>query len=261
MPDDGCRRSGRDGAEGSLALRKALAVIPVRFGSTRFPGKPLALIAGRPMIRWVVEGVRACRALDRVIVATDDPRILEAVRSFGAEAVMTSAEHASGTDRVAEVAAGCDHPIVINVQGDEPLVEGKMLDGLVDALQDPGLPMASLMARVTDMPGIDEPHRVKVVVDAGGNALYFSRSAIPYGASGFFYQHVGIYGYQREFLLGFQSLPPSRLEQAERLEQLRVLECGRRIRMIEIARPTLSVDVPGDIIKVEKFLKAQGTHD
>lgn len=244
-----------------MTLRQALAVIPVRYGSTRFPGKPLAPIAGRPMIRRVVDGVRSCRRIDRVIVATDDERILEAVRSFGAEAVLTSTTHESGTDRVAEVAASLDHPVVINVQGDEPLVEGVMLEGLVDALQDSDLPMASLMARVTDMTAFNEPHRVKVAVDACGNALYFSRSPIPHGAGDYFFQHVGIYGYQRDFLLRFRSLPSSRLERMERLEQLRVLESGYRIRMIEISRPTLSVDVPGDIIKVEQFLKEQGSHD
>jgi len=213
------------------------------------------------MIKRVVDGVRGCRLLDRVIVATDDDRIFDAARSFGAEAAMTSAGHASGTDRVAEVAAVHDHPIVINVQGDEPLVEGKTLDGLVEALQDPDLPMASLMARVTDLAGLEEPHRVKVVIDASGYAMYFSRSAIPHGAADYFFQHIGIYGYQREFLLGYRDLPSSRLEQAERLEQLRAIESGHRIRMIEIPRPTLSVDVPGDIIKVEEFLKAQGIHD
>lgn len=242
-------------------MRKVLAVIPVRFGSTRFPGKPLAVIAGKPMIQRVIEGVRTCRSLERVIVATDDARIFEIVRALGAEAVMTSPDHASGTDRVAEVAAANDYPIVISVQGDEPLVEGWTLDGLAETLQDPGLPMASLMARITDMSALSEPHRVKVVVDASGNALYFSRAPIPNGASDFFFQHVGIYGYQRDFLLGFRNLPVSRLERTERLEQLRVLENGYRIRMIEILRPTLSVDVPEDIMKVEKFLNEQESHD
>jgi 3-deoxy-manno-octulosonate cytidylyltransferase (CMP-KDO synthetase) len=244
-----------------MILRKVLAVIPVRFGSTRFPGKPLADIAGKPMIQRVIEGVRTCRSIDRVIVATDDMRIFKTVRALGAEAAMTSPDHASGTDRVAEVAAANDYPIVINVQGDEPLVEGWTLDGLTEILQNPGLPMASLMARITDMSVISEPHRVKVVVDASGNALYFSRAPIPNGASDFFFQHVGIYGYQRDFLLGFRNLPVSRLERTERLEQLRVLENGYRIRMIEIPRPTLSVDVPEDIMKVEKLLNEQESHD
>lgn len=241
--------------------RKVLAVIPVRFGSTRFPGKPLAQIAGKPMIQRVIEGIRASRSLDRVIVATDDARIFQTVRALGAEAVMTSPDHASGTDRVAEVAAALDYPIVINVQGDEPLVEGATLDGLAEALQDPGLPMASLMARITDLSASSDPHRVKVVVDASGDALYFSRAPIPAGASDYFFQHVGIYGYQRDFLLGFRHLPVLRLERTERLEQLRVLENGFRIRMIEIRRPTLSVDVPEDIMKVEKFLNEQEPHE
>lgn len=242
-------------------MRKALAVIPVRYASTRFPGKPLALISGKPMIQWVVEGVRACRSLDRVIVATDDSRILTAVREFGAEAVMTSPYHSSGTERVAEVAGVHDFPIVINVQGDEPLVEGRMLDGLVEALQDQNLPMATLMARVPDLSFFSEPHRVKVVADAAGYALYFSRAMIPHGAEDFFFQHIGIYGYQRDFLLEFHSLPPSRLENTERLEQLRVIENGLRIKMIEIDRPTLSVDVPEDIIKVEKYLYEKRSHE
>jgi len=234
---------------------KVLAVIPVRFGSTRFPGKPLALIAGRPMIQRVVEGVRSARSVDRVIVATDDARIFEAVRAFGAEAAMTSAGHVSGTERVAEVAAACDAPVILNVQGDEPLIEGATLDALAEALRDPGTLMASVMARVTDLSAQGDPNRVKVVVDAAGDALYFSRSPVPAGAGDYFLQHVGVYGYRREFLLGLGRLPASRLERTERLEQLRVLEAGYRIRMIEIPRPTLSVDVPEDIMRVEKFLR------
>lgn len=239
-------------------MREALAVIPARYGSTRFPGKALADVGGKPMIRRVVEGVRACRRLARVIVATDDLRIYDAVRAFGAEAAMTSPDHASGTDRVAEVAAAFDYPIVINVQGDEPLIEGEMIEGLVDALQDPGLPMASLMARIGDMNGFDSPDRVKVVADAAGNALYFSRSAIPHGGADFYFLHVGIYGYQRDFLLSLKTLRPSRLETTERLEQLRVLENGHRIRMIEIPRPTASIDVPEDVAEVERILRKRG---
>lgn len=239
-------------------MREALAVIPARYGSTRFPGKPLADICGKPMIQRVVEGVGSCRRLARVIVATDDRRIFDAVRAFGAEAAMTSRNHATGTDRIAEVAAALDYPIVINVQGDEPLIEGEEIERLVDALQDPGLPMASLMARSRDLAAFDSPDRVKVVVDAYGNAMYFSRSAIPNDSADFFFLHVGIYGYQRDFLLGLNMLPPSRLEKAERLEQLRVLENGHRIRMIEISRPTASIDVPADIADVERILREKG---
>jgi len=238
-----------------MILRKALGVIPVRFASTRFPGKPLAPILGKPMIQWVWEGARQAKNIDRLVIATEDRRILAAAEAFGAESVLTSPSHASGTDRVAEAAARFDLPVVINIQGDEPLIRGADLDRLVEVLQDPGLQAASLMARVTELPLIEDRNIVKVVTDASGEALYFSRAAIPSGAGDFFFQHIGIYGYQREFLLAFRGLPPSRLEKAERLEQLRILESGARIKMVEIERPTLSVDSPQDIIKVEAFLE------
>jgi 3-deoxy-manno-octulosonate cytidylyltransferase (CMP-KDO synthetase) len=236
-------------------LRKALGVIPVRYGSTRFPGKPLAPILGKPLVQWVFEAVRRAENFSRVLIATEDARIRDAASRFGAEVMMTSAGHPSGTDRVAEAAARLDFPVVVNIQGDEPLIEPADLDRLVLALQDPSVPMASLMARVRDLSRINDEHIVKVVADEAGNALYFSRAPVPWGASDHFFQHVGIYGYQRDFLLNLRALPASRLELAERLEQLRVLESGRRIRMIEIERPSLSVDTPEDIIKVEQFLE------
>ena len=234
---------------------RAAAVIPARFQSTRFPGKPLALILGKPMLRWVYEGVKRAGSVERVLIATDDPRIGDAAAAFGAEVVMTSPGHSCGTDRVAEAAAGLPHPIIINVQGDEPLITGGEIDGLVDALQDPSIPMASLMAKVRDVGLIHDPHLVKVVVDADGYALYFSRSPLPYHSDDFFYLHSGIYGFQRDFLLQFARMPASRLERLEKLEQLRVLENGRRIKMIEAAHPALRVDTPRDIIRVEEFLK------
>jgi 3-deoxy-manno-octulosonate cytidylyltransferase (CMP-KDO synthetase) len=206
------------------------------------------------MVQWVYEGARESKLLDRVIIATDDERILAAARAFGAEAAMTSAECASGTDRAAEIAADLPCDFVINIQGDEPLIRGDMLDRLVLGLEESGAPMASLMARVERLDLLADPHIVKVVTDAAGEALYFSRAALPHGCSDYFYQHIGIYGYRREFLLGYKNLPGRRLERAEKLEQLRALENGRRIRMIEIPRPTLSVDTPADIIKVEQFL-------
>ena len=235
----------------------AVGIIPARYGSTRFPGKSLAPILGKPMIRWVYEGARRSKRLSRIIIATDDARIFNAVREFGAEAVMTSPDHVSGTDRAAEVAARLDASVIVNIQGDEPLLDGTMLDGLVAAFDDPDLPMGSLMARVSDVELIGDENIVKVVVDRRGNALMFSRSPLPRGASDFFYQHIGIYAYRKDFLLALRRLPPSRLEKIERLEQLRVLENGFRIRMIEIPRPTLSVDTPRDIIPVEEFLKAR----
>jgi 3-deoxy-manno-octulosonate cytidylyltransferase (CMP-KDO synthetase) len=236
-------------------LKKALGVIPVRFQSSRFPGKPLAPILGKPMIQWVFEGAKKAELLERVIIATDNDRIFRTAEKIGAEVMMTSTEHLSGTERVAEVAAKVEAPIVVNIQGDEPLVEGKMLDDLVRALQDESVPVASLMAKVYDFDQFEEGHIVKVISDRNGYALYFSRAPLPYQSDDFFYQHIGIYGYQRDFLINFHRLSPSRLERIEKLEQLRVLENGLRIKMIEIPIATLSVDTPHDIIKVENFLK------
>ncbi len=241
-------------------MKLATAVIPVRYDSKRFPGKALALILGKPMIQWVYEGVRQARLVDRVIIATDDRRIFEAGKGFEAETVMTSKDHGSGTERIAEVAQNIDNNIIINIQGDEPMVIGGLVDDLVEALQDAVIPMGSLMTRVDDLGLIDDPNMVKVVVDKEGYALYFSRSPLPYRPADFFYLHVGIYGFQRDFLLRFPGLQPSRLEGIEKLEQLRVLENGFRIRMIEVSHPALSVDSPQDIIRVEEILRER-THD
>ncbi len=236
-------------------MRPALGVIPVRYGAQRFPGKPLAPILGRPMVQWVYES--ACRAtrLTKLVVATDDERILQAARDFGAEACLTSPEHTSGTERVAEAASRYHLPIVINIQGDEPLLRGEAIDLLVEALQDETVPMATLAYPNPDLSRIGDPNVVKLVMDAEGYALYFSRSPLPHQASDFFWEHVGIYGYQKDFLLRFGGLPESRLEATERLEQLRALEHGFRIKVLETRYSTLSVDTPEDIIKVEDRLK------
>jgi 3-deoxy-manno-octulosonate cytidylyltransferase (CMP-KDO synthetase) len=210
------------------------------------------------MIKRVYDGVREARLVDRIVVATDDVRIQEAAKSFGAVVVLTSGDHNSGTERAAEVAYNIDNNIIINVQGDEPLVTGGLVDSLVKALQDEDVRMASLMAKVYDLDLLADPNINKVITDQDGFALYFSRAPIPYQASDFFYQHIGIYGYKRDFLLEFAKMKPSRLERLERLEQLRVLEKGYRIKMVEAPYPTLSVDVPGDIIKVEELLKKKG---
>jgi len=238
-------------------LRKAAGIIPARYQSSRFPGKPLASILGKPLIQRVYEGAKKAKSLERLIIATDDDRIFNAAKKFGAEVVMTSASHASGTDRVAEVAKRINSPLIINIQGDEPLIEAGMIDGLVAALQDDGVPMASLMARVKNLGLIKDPHIVKVVVDKEGWALYFSRQPIPSAAQDFFFLHIGIYGFRREFLLKFSRLEPTRLEICEKLEQLRAMENGYRIKMIEIPRSTLRVDTPQDIIRVEKFLREE----
>ncbi len=241
-------------------LKKAAGIIPVRYQSTRFPGKPLAPIMGKPMVQWVYEGVSKSALLSRVIVATDDPRIQRAAESFGAEVFMTSPQHPSGTDRVAEVAERLDTPIIINVQGDEPLIEGRMLDALVEVLQDDSVPVASLMTRRSDLRGMQDPNEVKVVVDARGYALYFSRAPIPHGAKDSYLLHVGVYGYRRDFLTELVRMGRSRLETEERLEQLRILEAGVRIKMVEVPYAALSVDAPEDIIRVEEFLK-KGRHE
>jgi 3-deoxy-manno-octulosonate cytidylyltransferase (CMP-KDO synthetase) len=236
-------------------LTPAIGIIPVRYGAQRFPGKPLASILGKPMVQHVYENARQAKLLEKLVVATDDERILLAAESFGAEACLTSSGHTSGTERVAEVAAQYDYPIVINIQGDEPLLRGESIDRLVEALQQETVPMASLVHRTSDLSRLDDPNIVKVVMDAAGYALYFSRSPIPYQASNGFWEHIGIYGYQRNFLLQFQGLPDSRLEKTEKLEQLRALENGYRIKILETAYSTLSVDVPEDIIKVENIIK------
>lgn len=243
-----------------MTLEKAAGIIPARYGATRFPGKPLASILGKPMIQWVYEGAKTSKLLKRIIIATDDQRIVKAADEFGAEAVMTSTDHASGTERVAEAAAQVEAEIIVNIQGDEPLVGGEMLDALIIALDDPSISMATLMAKVTDMALLQDSHVVKVVTDKNGFALYFSRSPLPYQAPDHFFQHIGIYGYRKDFLMNFHRLPVSRLERIEKLEQLRVLENGMPIQMIEIPRPTLSVDTPQDIIKVEKLLSVR-THE
>ena len=207
------------------------------------------------MIQRVHEGARTAKLLDRLIVVSDDERILDAAKNFGAEVQMTSPSHHSGTERVAEVANEIKTSIVINIQGDEPLIRGEMIDDLVKALQDEAIPMVTLAAKGNDLDLLNENNVIKVVQDIEGFALYFSRSPLPFQASDYFLQHIGIYGYQKEFLLALSQMPPSRLERTENLEQLRALENGYKIKIIETQFSTLSVDSPQDIIKVENFLK------
>jgi len=239
-------------------LKQAVGIIPARYGSTRFPGKPLAAILGKPMLQWVYERACSARSLSRVIIATDDERILTASKAFGAEAIKTSASIVSGTERVAKAARDIDSQIIINIQGDEPLIKAEMIDSLVEALQEDSLPMATLILKTKDLYLHKDKNIVKVVIDEQGFALYFSRSPVPFQASDYFWQHIGIYGYQKTFLLRFCKLPASRLEKTEDLEQLRVLENGFRIKTLETLDSTLSVDTPEDIIKVEKKIK-EGT--
>ncbi len=210
------------------------------------------------MIQRVYEAARTAKNLERVIVATDDKRIYQAAQDFGAEARMTSSSHRSGTDRVAEVAREIKTPVVINIQGDEPLIKGEAIDKLVEALQDKNIPMATLAVKEEDLNLLNDSNVVKVVPDKNGFALYFSRSSLPFQASDYFWRHIGIYGYQKDFLEKFCRIPPSRLEKTEKLEQLRALENGYRIKIIETQFSTLSVDSPQDIIRVENLLKDKG---
>lgn len=253
-------------------------MIPARFGSTRLPGKPLSDIHGKPMIQHVHERVRRARRPDRVLVATDDERIAAVVRGFGGEVVMTSRDHATGTDRLAEAARGTEAEIVINVQGDEPLVDPDGIDAAVDGLaRDPGLDMATLSLPLRDVEEMLSPSVVKVVCDAKGEALYFSRSPMPLvrqGSStdlraaaaaavarGLARKHVGLYVYWRASLLRFAALAPTPLEVAEGLEQLRALENGMRIRVVEregAAGP--AVDTAEDLERVRALIAAEAAH-
>lgn len=243
-----------------------LAVIPARYGSVRFPGKPLALLHGKPMIQHVYEQVAKAKRVQEVVVATDDGRIVDAITRCGGTAVLTSASARSGSERVAEVARTRDASVVINVQGDEPLVHPDMVDQLAEFLgQHAAVPMASLMIPLHDEADAASPNVVKVVVDRDGFALYFSRAPIPgqradggaRPAGARFYKHLGLYGYQRHFLLQFPYLEPTRLEQQEGLEQLRALEHGHRIKLLETVHDSIGVDTPEDLKRVEVLLKSQ----
>lgn len=207
------------------------------------------------MIQRVYEQAKTAQLLHRVIIATDDERIHQASRSFGAEVWMTSSSHQSGTERVSEIAEKIDSPLIINIQGDHPVFEGKMIDEVVQVLQDKTLPMATFAFKRREPHLLPKENIVKVVMDRNDYALYFSRSPLPFNAQDYFWHHVGIYGYQKDFLLDLSKLPLSRLEQLERLEQLRALENGYKIKIIKISHPCLSVDSPPDIIKIENYLK------
>jgi 3-deoxy-manno-octulosonate cytidylyltransferase (CMP-KDO synthetase) len=239
----------------------AVAIIPARFESTRLPGKPLAEIAGRPMIEHVYRRAALARSISRVIVATDDQRIASAVAQFGGEAVMTSTAHQSGTDRLAEVARTLMADIIVNVQGDEPLLEPAMIDEAVAPLAaDPSTEMSTLRRRVDDPADLVDPNVVKVVVDRNGFAMYFSRAAIPFFRSGQrttdVWRHIGLYVYRRECLLRLAALPQTALERAENLEQLRALEYGIRIRAIETRFDSIGVDTQADLDKVRQLAAA-----
>jgi 3-deoxy-manno-octulosonate cytidylyltransferase (CMP-KDO synthetase) len=241
---------------------QVVAVIPARFASSRFPGKPLADIDGRPMIEHVYRRAAAASTVSRVIVATDDLRVATRVNDFGGHVRLTKATHPTGTDRLAEVAATLDCDIVVNVQGDEPLIDPRSIDQAVAPLvADPSLPMTTLYKRITHPAELDNPNVVKVVVDRGGFALYFSRAAIPHmrhpsGGWPPLYRHIGLYAYRRAALLVLANLEPTPLERAEALEQLRALEHGIRIRAVETEYDSISVDTLEDLEQVRRLLAA-----
>ena len=238
------------------------AFIPARYDSTRFPGKPLARIAGRPMIQHVYERALICKGLSQVYVATDDERISACVEGFGGKAVHTGKDHASGTDRICEAAlkAGLGKKdIVVNIQGDQPLFHPSLVSLLVEPLlEDGSVSMTTLKFMITDPEEVGNPNHVKVVTDLQGNAIYFSRCSIPFSRDpdekSFYYKHLGFYGYRMEFLERFTSLPEGVLESLEKLEQLRALENGFKIRVLESPFDSIEVDVPEDIIKIEDAL-------
>lgn len=245
------------------------AIIPARFSSTRFPGKPLAPIFGKSMIRHVYERVQRAKYVDEVLVATDDHRIINEVESFGGKARMTSSDHQSGTDRIAEVAMDCDSQIVVNVQGDEPLVLPEVIDMAIEPLlKDPRIPMTTLKTAISEKE-LRDSNVVKVVTDLSGFALYFSRLPIPFlrdrqkdidaidgiSEQSSAYKHIGLYVYRRELLVRFSRMEPSPLEKSEKLEQLRILENGYRIKVVPTVHDSIGVDTPEDILRVEKAIK------
>ncbi|MCM8791902.1 MAG: 3-deoxy-manno-octulosonate cytidylyltransferase [Candidatus Omnitrophica bacterium] len=241
---------------------EAVGVIPARYKSTRFEGKILAEIFGKPMLQFVWERAKQARLLDEVIIACDNEKVKEIAENFGANVVLTAKEHPSGTDRIAEVVALMDVKVVVNIQADEPLIQPVMIDSVVDTLlSEKGLEMVTLMKRITDLKDLDNPNVVKVVVDKNNFALYFSRAPIPYKAKDskvkepVYFKHIGIYGYTKDFLFTYKNIPVSLLEAMEKLEQLRVLFEGFKIKVLETRYETIGVDTPEDLERVKEYLK------
>jgi len=244
--------------EFGVYLMKRAVVIPARYASTRLPAKPLADIAGKPLIQWVYDGACSSTLKDEVIIATDDERIRAVAQSFRATVAMTSPDCPSGTDRVYEVIAGRDADVIVNVQGDEPQIRGDMIDTLFAAFDKEPLEMATLCCPLDDADECMNPNVVKVVVDSNGFALYFSRAPIPFfrKSTGMpVYKHIGIYGYSRSFLQRFVRLPAGRLEETESLEQLRALEAGHRIKVLVVNYDGMSIDTPEDLERARAKLR------
>jgi len=245
-----------------MGATEVVIVIPARYASTRLPGKPLVSLAGKPMIERVYERAKLAKNAGRVIVATDDERIVKAVEAFGGEARMTRADHRSGTERIAEVAAHTEGQVFVNVQGDEPLLDPLAVDTAVTALmEEPVAAIATVAVPIRTPADIMDPNVVKTVLDFEDNALYFSRAPIPWvrdsgsKTHARHLKHLGLYVFQRQALLEYPTLPQGELERIEQLEQLRWLENGWKIRVAEVARDAVSVDVPGDVERVEKLMR------
>jgi len=243
-----------------------IGVIPARYGSTRLPGKSLVPICGKPLVQWVYERAKLAKKLDSLVIATDDIRITNAVRAFGGKSVMTREDHPSGTDRIAEAVSGLNADIIINIQGDEPLIDPALIDRLAGDMQnDSSWDMITAVCPIHDAADLANPAVVKAVWAADGRALYFSRSLIPFPRdpndppTGLkHWRHIGIYGYRRTFLEKLVQTPPCVLELTEKLEQLRALDIGGRIKIVTTAEAGLGVDTPGDVAKAEAALRAAG---
>ena len=243
---------------------QVIVVIPARYESTRLPGKPLVPLAGKPMVQHVYERAKRAQTVHRVVVATDDQRIVDAVKAFGGEARMTRADHRTGTERIAEVAAHEKGDIFVNVQGDEPLIDPVAIDTAVAALlEEPVAQIATVATPIRRAGDIMDPNIVKTVLDFDSNGMYFSRAPIPWVRDTqqkihvSYWKHLGLYVFQRDALLEYPTLPQGELEKIEQLEQLRWLENGWKIRVAEVEHDAVSVDVPEDVARVEKLLKAQ----
>ena len=247
---------------------QVVAIIPARYGSSRFPGKPLALIAGKPMIQWVYELAKQVQELEEVFVATDDSRISECIQALGGKSILTSHEHLSGSDRLAEAARIIrlsEDAVVVNIQGDQLIFPPPLISELITVLQaDPEIALSTPIQRFNDLALASNPNVVKTVFDHQHYALYFSRSAIPYHRDNegtpYFYKHIGIYVYRHKFLQHFVNLPPGAWEMAEKLEQLRALEFGYKIKVVETAFETIEVDTPDDAQKAETYLARAGSN-
>jgi len=243
---------------------KVVVVIPARYASTRLPGKPLVSLAGKSMVQRVYERAKLAHTVHRVIVATDDQRIMDAVKAFGGEARMTRADHRTGTERIAEVAAHEPGDVFVNVQGDEPLIDPAAIDTAVRALlEEPPAQISTVVTPIRHAADIMDPNVVKAVLDFDENALYFSRAPVPWVRDSAnkvhvnYWKHLGLYVFQRSALLEYPTLPQGELERIEQLEQLRWMENGWKIRVAEVEHDAVSVDVPEDVARVEKLLQAQ----